>query len=193
MTLFFDGVCGFCTREVRWLLKHRSHEVVPIDECLIAHQAIRAAPILGREWQNAHAVDAVTGSDGETAVLVHRPGNVVQQPYAGPSTVHEHVLGRDWELDPTAFWQVHPAAAQLLAQTVVELLRPRPGERAWDLSIVLSQTHGGPWLSCGVPFVPALEAIADFTMPDFKTPLPDVVRSEFLRNVEERGSGIGES
>jgi predicted DCC family thiol-disulfide oxidoreductase YuxK len=21
-TLFFDGVCGFCTREVRWLLKH---------------------------------------------------------------------------------------------------------------------------------------------------------------------------
>lgn len=115
------------------LLKHRSHEVVPIDECLIAHPAIRAAPILGRAWPNAHAVEAVTGSDGETTVLTHRPGNVVPQPYAGPSTVHERALGRDWTLDPTVFWQVHPAAAQLLAQTVVELLKPRPGERAWDL------------------------------------------------------------
>lgn len=66
------------------------------------------------------------------------------------------------------------------------------GERSWDLSIVLSQTEGGPWLSCGVPFVPVEEALSDFTMPDFKTPLPDNVRSEFLRNIRERRSGVVE-
>lgn len=67
------------------------------------------------------------------------------------------------------------------------------GERSWDLSIVLSQIDGGPWLSCGVPFVPVETALSDFTMPDFKTPLPDTERSEFLRNVRERRQVASES
>ncbi|MFD1575123.1 hypothetical protein ACFSEO_13355 [Agromyces cerinus subsp. nitratus] len=65
------------------------------------------------------------------------------------------------------------------------------GERSWDLAIVLSQIDGGPWLTCGVPFVPVEAALADFTMPDFKRPLPDTERSEFLRNIRERGWGSG--
>ena len=31
------------------------------------------------------------------------------------------------------FWQVHPAAADTLVAAVLELLRPAPGEIAWDL------------------------------------------------------------
>jgi tRNA/tmRNA/rRNA uracil-C5-methylase (TrmA/RlmC/RlmD family) len=34
---------------------------------------------------------------------------------------------------PEGFWQIHPAAADTLAATVVELLRPAEGEVAWDL------------------------------------------------------------
>jgi tRNA/tmRNA/rRNA uracil-C5-methylase (TrmA/RlmC/RlmD family) len=49
---------------------------------------------------------------------------------AGPRPVREHAVGREWTLAATSFWQVHPAAADTLAATVVELLRPRPGERA---------------------------------------------------------------
>ena len=65
------------------------------------------------------------------------------------------------------------------------------GERSWDLAIVNSQVEGGPWLSCEVPFVPVEEALADFTMPEFKPPLPDTERSEFLRNIREYRSGEG--
>jgi tRNA/tmRNA/rRNA uracil-C5-methylase (TrmA/RlmC/RlmD family) len=51
----------------------------------------------------------------------------------GPAEVRERALGRDWRLPAEAFWQVHPAAADTLAGAVLDLLEPRPGERAWDL------------------------------------------------------------
>jgi tRNA/tmRNA/rRNA uracil-C5-methylase (TrmA/RlmC/RlmD family) len=47
--------------------------------------------------------------------------------------VTERAVGRQWRLPPTAFWQVHPAAADTLAGAVVDLLQPRPGDRIWDL------------------------------------------------------------
>jgi tRNA/tmRNA/rRNA uracil-C5-methylase (TrmA/RlmC/RlmD family) len=47
--------------------------------------------------------------------------------------VTERAVGREWRLPAEAFWQVHPAAAEALAVAVVELVAPRPGERAWDL------------------------------------------------------------
>jgi tRNA/tmRNA/rRNA uracil-C5-methylase (TrmA/RlmC/RlmD family) len=51
----------------------------------------------------------------------------------GPQRVQERAVGRDWSIPADAFWQVHPAAADTLATTVVQMLAPRPGERAWDL------------------------------------------------------------
>jgi tRNA/tmRNA/rRNA uracil-C5-methylase (TrmA/RlmC/RlmD family) len=47
--------------------------------------------------------------------------------------VRERAVGREWQVDPKAFWQVHPEAPDTLAATVVDLLRPEPRERAWDL------------------------------------------------------------
>jgi hypothetical protein len=55
-------------------------------------------------------------------------------------------------------------------------------ERSWDLAIVLSETAHGPWLSQGVTFFPVEVALADFTEPDFKTPLSPSQRSTFLAN-----------
>jgi tRNA/tmRNA/rRNA uracil-C5-methylase (TrmA/RlmC/RlmD family) len=52
---------------------------------------------------------------------------------SGPQRVDERAVGREWSVPADAFWQVHPAAADALAATVVELLAPRAGERAWDL------------------------------------------------------------
>lgn len=80
----------------RGLRKHRSHDVVPVDRCLIAADDARAAG---------------TGS-----------GEVV-----------ERVLDRDFRVEADGFWQVHPQAPRVLVETVLELLAPRPGERALDL------------------------------------------------------------
>jgi tRNA/tmRNA/rRNA uracil-C5-methylase (TrmA/RlmC/RlmD family) len=114
------------------LLAHRSHEVVPVDRCLIAHAAIRDTDVLRRTWPEHDAIEVIAGADGLATVLARRgegPATLV----SGPATVTEQAVGRDWRLPPTAFWQVHPAAADTLAAAVVELLQPRSGERVWDL------------------------------------------------------------
>jgi tRNA/tmRNA/rRNA uracil-C5-methylase (TrmA/RlmC/RlmD family) len=113
------------------LLKHRSHEVVPIDFCRIAHLAVRAAPVTGRRWPGVDSVEVVASAGGEVSVLATAGDTVTV--VSGPTRVRERATGREWTLDAGAFWQVHPAAAQTLADAVVELLRPRPGESAWDL------------------------------------------------------------
>ncbi len=51
----------------------------------------------------------------------------------GPPRVRERAAGRDWELAATGFWQVHPAAADVLAGCVLDFLAPAPGETALDL------------------------------------------------------------
>jgi SAM-dependent methyltransferases related to tRNA (uracil-5-)-methyltransferase len=114
------------------LLAHRSHEVVPVDRCLIAHATIRDTDVLWRTWPEHDAIEVIAGADGAATVLAHRGGSPVSR-LSGPATVTERAVGRRWDLPPTAFWQVHPSAADTLATTVVELLAPRPGERIWDL------------------------------------------------------------
>jgi tRNA/tmRNA/rRNA uracil-C5-methylase (TrmA/RlmC/RlmD family) len=103
------------------LRKHRSNEVVPIERCLIAHPAIRALPVLDRAWRT----DAV-----ETVAPSTEPAFVVTDP---DRPIVEHAAGHDFTLSAGGFWQVHPYAAQTLADAVIEQLAPKPGETAWDL------------------------------------------------------------
>jgi tRNA/tmRNA/rRNA uracil-C5-methylase (TrmA/RlmC/RlmD family) len=84
----------------RGMRKHRSHDVVEVDDCLIAAPDARVAGVS-------------TGT----------PGNVVT----------ERVLDREFRVEADGFWQVHPQAPTVLVQTVLDLLAPRPGERALDL------------------------------------------------------------
>lgn len=113
------------------LLKHRSHEVVPIDRCRIAHPAIQRLPVLAERWTAAEAVETVASTGGDVTVTAVRDG--VPTPVSGPTEVREVAAGRDWALPASGFWQVHPAAADTLCTAVLELLDPRPGETAWDL------------------------------------------------------------
>ncbi|MFI6759652.1 class I SAM-dependent RNA methyltransferase [Micromonospora sp. NPDC050417] len=116
------------------LLKHRSHEVVPVERCLIAHPAIQTLPVLsgdGQRWSAAEAVETVASTGGDVAVQTVVNGTSFAE--QGPSTVRELAAGRQWQLPVDAFWQVHPAAADTLVGAVLELLAPTAGERAWDL------------------------------------------------------------
>lgn len=71
----------------RAMRKHRSRDLVPIDDCLI------------------------------------------EAPEPSPHTA----LGRHFEVADDGFWQVHPGAPDVLVTTVLEMLRPQPGESALDL------------------------------------------------------------
>jgi tRNA/tmRNA/rRNA uracil-C5-methylase (TrmA/RlmC/RlmD family) len=102
------------------LLKHRSNEVVPVDKCLIAHPSIQHLPVLRRTWPDRNVIEVVTPASGEAQIVEKQ-------------RIVEHAAGHDFEIDAGAFWQVHPAAADTLANTVIGMLKPQRGERAWDL------------------------------------------------------------
>ena len=70
----------------RGMRKHRSHDVVEVDDCLIA----------------------------------------------GAPAVHV-VRGIGFEVGDSGFWQVHPGAPEVLVDTVLSFLAPRPGESVLDL------------------------------------------------------------
>lgn len=71
----------------RGMRKHRSNDVVPIDDCLIE----------------------------------------------SPDPSDHRALGRAFQVAADGFWQVHPGAPDVLVTTVLEMLRPQPGERCLDL------------------------------------------------------------
>ena len=128
------------------LLKHRSHEVVAIDRCLIAHPHIQELDVLSRRWPDADAVATVASSGGDVSVLAtgHAGDDDwrAASPIEGPPEVREAAAGRDWTVPAAGFWQVHPAAADTLVDAVLEMLKPAPGETAWDL-------YGGAGLFAG--------------------------------------------
>jgi tRNA/tmRNA/rRNA uracil-C5-methylase (TrmA/RlmC/RlmD family) len=140
-----DGVAG--------LRQHRSHEVVGIDRCLIAHEDVTAADVTGARWPGARSVEiAVEPQTGERGVLVAGPAarpavlpdiavdslqisarRGVRTPVRGRGYLTRRAAGRDWRVSLGGFWQVHPGAADVLGQAVLAALDPRPGEVALDL------------------------------------------------------------
>ena len=65
-------------------------------------------------------------------MLVTRPGGALTAVRGGPF-LHRAAAGRTWRVSAGVFWQVHPAAADVLAGAVLGTLRPQPGEVALDL------------------------------------------------------------
>ena len=139
-----DGVAG--------LHKHRSHEIVPIRECLIAHGLVDGVDVPGRPWPGTAAVEvSVAPASGERGVLVSGPraaaglpdvaADSVQlagrsgtrTPVRGRGYLTQRAAGRDWRVSLGGFWQVHPGAADVLAAGVLAALDPQPGEIALDL------------------------------------------------------------
>jgi tRNA/tmRNA/rRNA uracil-C5-methylase (TrmA/RlmC/RlmD family) len=88
----------------RGLREHRSRNVVEIEDCLIAHPDAREV-----------ATDGQADLPPVEETVVTRTGT------------------HTFAVDPDGFWQVHPGAPRLLVETVLDLLRPQPGERALDL------------------------------------------------------------
>jgi tRNA/tmRNA/rRNA uracil-C5-methylase (TrmA/RlmC/RlmD family) len=111
------------------LRKHRSHDVVPVDHCPIAHPGL--PDVTGTEWPDAAGVEAIVSTTGDRLRLVTtRDGGRFAD---GPLLLHERAAGRDWQVTGSGFWQVHPGAADTLVSAVLDGLGAVPGERALDL------------------------------------------------------------
>jgi tRNA/tmRNA/rRNA uracil-C5-methylase (TrmA/RlmC/RlmD family) len=134
------------------LRRHRSHEIIPVDRCLIAHELITEADATGERWPSAEAVEvSVAPISQERGVLVRGaasagslpdiPADSVQLigkrgariPVRGRGYLTYHAAGRDWRVSLGGFWQVHVAAADVLADVVLAEAAPQPGAVALDL------------------------------------------------------------
>jgi tRNA/tmRNA/rRNA uracil-C5-methylase (TrmA/RlmC/RlmD family) len=136
------------------LRRHRSHEVEPIDRCLIAAPQVTELGIEAREWPQIATVEAVgaIGSSDRQVILTPVPGGrlplvELDRPVSvariderelfhrvhGRTFVRERAAGRTWRVGNGGFWQIHPAAADTLVGAVLDGLAPRPGENALDL------------------------------------------------------------
>lgn len=94
----------------RGMRKHRSHDVVEVEDCLI------------------EAPDAATPPNWCTDSRISRPNPALNAPFRT-----ERAKNSEFRVARDGFWQVHPAAPDLLVDTVLAQLDPQPGERAVDL------------------------------------------------------------
>ncbi|HYK32613.1 MAG TPA: TRAM domain-containing protein, partial [Streptosporangiaceae bacterium] len=99
------------------LHRHRSAEVVPIGDCLIAHPLVTEAEVTRQSWPGARAVEvAVAAGTGQRAIMV--TGGQVRG--SGQRFLTYQAAGRDWRVSAAGFWQVHPQAADTLAEAVLD-------------------------------------------------------------------------
>ncbi|GGO38480.1 class I SAM-dependent RNA methyltransferase [Streptomyces lasiicapitis] len=137
------------------LRRHRSHEVEPIDHCMIAAEGVTELGIEQRDWSGMESVEAIaaTGSQDRQVILTPRPGARlplveldkpvsvlrVEEKDGGVHRVHgrpfvrERADGRTYRVGNGGFWQVHPKSADTLVTAVMQGLLPRKGETALDL------------------------------------------------------------
>ncbi|WP_370349031.1 class I SAM-dependent RNA methyltransferase [Catenulispora sp. EB89] len=155
--------------------KHRSHEVVPVEECAIASSGVDEVGALQRNWPGLETVEVIAATGSADRALVVTPKRGEQMPYVdadvkvsvlrgvsrnthisgvqrihGRPYVREVAEGRTWRVSGSGFWQVHPAAPDVLTEAVLDFLKPRAGESALDL-----------YCGVGLFAVPLAEAVGE--------------------------------
>jgi tRNA/tmRNA/rRNA uracil-C5-methylase (TrmA/RlmC/RlmD family) len=137
--------------------RHRSHDVVAVDDCPITRPAVLETGVTGARWPGIREVAVAAGDDGR---VVHaeatgdparsgprgwqRPddtGLVVEGGTGAPPVTR----GRTWvshdvpgvpvslRVGRDGFWQPHPAAPEVYVRAVRDVLRAVPGEAVADL------------------------------------------------------------
>ncbi|MGH3497360.1 MAG: class I SAM-dependent RNA methyltransferase [Nocardioidaceae bacterium] len=175
-----DGLLGWRTRVTfavgpdgrLGLRAHRSHDVIAVDRCRIAHPDL--PQVTGDRWP-VDSVQTVVSSEGDRIVVVSpRPRGRLPRVGAdgvvtadgdrlrGRTSVHEDVRARSFKVSAGGFWQVHPDAAETLVAAVLSAAAVQPGDRVADLyagvglfSVFLAEAVGDAGVVVSVESSPA--------------------------------------
>jgi tRNA/tmRNA/rRNA uracil-C5-methylase (TrmA/RlmC/RlmD family) len=120
--------------------EHRSHRVIPVADCPITVEGA-LDEITSHRWKSESELEVTRDAKGEVHVTAHarrdrRRGDRKPPPkrrVRGSGVAREEAAGRSWDLSAHGFWQVHPAAADALADVVARMAAAPAGGVAWDL------------------------------------------------------------
>jgi tRNA/tmRNA/rRNA uracil-C5-methylase (TrmA/RlmC/RlmD family) len=107
--------------------ENRSNEVIEVDDCLIADEAMDVHELSRRKWNGDDRIEVASTSIGQ--VSVSRAGRSI----SGPTQLLEKVDGFTYQISPQSFWQAHKSAPSTLIAEVLSLLQLSAGEVVCDL------------------------------------------------------------
>lgn len=130
-----DGTVG--------LRQHRSHAIVPVETCRIAHPAVQA----NSTWSSSQSARSQRAGLAAIDVIATQAGLGVTQPpevvtvtvpeTERPPNIRENVVTAEgnwaFQLNSRGFWQVHPGSAATFSAVVGQWLNVQPGESGLDL------------------------------------------------------------
>lgn len=103
----------------------RSHNLIPIGKCLIADQRMDLDAINQLKLPAGAKVEVAISKSGKQYVAIEGRENF--------DLIAESVLGKDFSISPTSFWQSHVQAPSELTKSVLINLEIRPGDHVFDL------------------------------------------------------------
>ncbi len=128
--------------------KHRSHDLLEVEACAIAHPAVMATGAFKARWRSTNEIEVVAGDEEAViSVATGRKGGLSSMPSVAarvgmvvnrkvvhpPDAVHAVVSGHPFRISNGVFWQVHVGAAAALTEAVLGILEAGPGDSVVDL------------------------------------------------------------
>ncbi len=121
-----DGRLGF--------YRSRSHEVVAVTDCLIAHENLRMSELASRKWASDMRVEVALSSLGERSIATAPIDS--ETPFRmqeGPAALTQIVGAAALTVSQQSFWQSHYCAPAALTEAVLGFAEIRAGDEVLDL------------------------------------------------------------
>ena len=132
--------CGVDEEGRLGLRSARSHDLVAVDACWLASEAL--APAFATSWSGAEEVELRAIGDGPAFVVARHETprgtryelcSTRGEPLEPSTQSRVAVDGHVYSVSPRSFWQAHRSAPDLLLATVLELAEAAPGDHVVDL------------------------------------------------------------
>jgi len=112
----------------------RSHQVIPVKECLITLPEIGIAAMSAQKLSPDVRIEIAYSSEGERMVAeAPKSGDGKFRQNTGPAVLHERVGEELLQVSQRSFWQGHKRAPEVLTDVVRDFAQIQEGENVLDL------------------------------------------------------------